>query len=154
MAARARPRVILGTLALLAALGGARELTAQTAGELGSARGCTRSRIGVAGTVSPVTAESHTFLGRFVGSFSRYVQPGMRDMHGDIRVGVGGTAPLAVSFAMNRPIAQPLLPEQKEDRLSPEQHRALYGGIKSALAEIGGVPDAGFTIALRLEGRC
>ena len=142
-------------LATLATLGTADGLSAQAApGALGTARGCTRSRIGVTGTVTPVTAESHTFLGRFVGSFSRYVPPTLRDAHGDVVVGVGGTAPVAVAFAMKRPVAQPLLPEQREDRLTPEQHRALYTGIKSALAEIRGVPGAAYSIALRVEGRC
>ena len=145
----------LWALLLALAVCSAQEVTAQTApGGLGTARGCTRSRIGVTGSVAPVTAEGHTFLGRFVGSFSRYVQPTLRDVHGDIQVGLGGPAPLAVAFAIKRPVALALLPEQKEDRLSPEQHRALFTGIKSALAEIQGVPDAGYTISLRLEGRC
>jgi len=153
----AAPRHIgaLWTLLLVAALGAADGLSAQAAPDaLGAARGCTRSRIGVTGTVTPVTAESHTFLGRFVGSFSRYVQPTLRDAHGDVVVGVGGPAPMGVAFAMTRPVSQPLLPEQREDRLTPEQHRALYIGIKSALAEIQGVPRGAFSIALRVEGRC
>ena len=145
----------LRLLLLLAALGAADRASAQTApGGLGEARGCTRSRIGVVGTVTPVTAASHTFLGRFVGSFSRYVQPGMRDVHGTIEVGVGGPAPMAVAFAMKRPVVQPLLPEQKEDRLAPDQHRALFTGLKSALAEIEGGAESPVTVTLRLEGRC
>jgi hypothetical protein len=152
----AAPRGALSILLLcLAALAVPQGATAQAAtGGLGEARGCTRSRIGVTGTVAPVTAASHTFLGRFVGSFSRYVQPNLRDVRGEIQIGVGGPAPTAVAFAMKRPVAQPLLPEQKEDRLAPEQHRALFTGIESALAEIGGTPDASFTVTLRVEGRC
>jgi hypothetical protein len=151
----AAPRGALCTLALLTVLCAADRLAAQAAPDaLGTARGCTRSRIGVSGTVTPVTAESHTFLGRFVGSFARHVQPSLRDVHGDVRVGLGGPAPAAVSFAMKRPVAEPLLPELKEDRLAPEQHRALFANIKSALAEIQGIPGAPFAIALRIEGRC
>jgi hypothetical protein len=149
------PRALLWAPLLVGVLASAPGLAAQSAPDgLGSARGCTRSRIGVTGTVTPVTAESHTFLGRFVGSFSRYVQPNLRDVHGDISIGLGGDAPASVGFSMKRPVSLPLLPEQREDRLAPEQHRALFTGIKSALSEIQGVPDAGFSIALRLEGRC
>jgi hypothetical protein len=151
----AAPRGALCALALLTLLGGADGLAAQaTPGALGAARGCSRSRIGVSGTVAPVTAESHTFLGRFVRSFARHMEPGLRDVHGDVRVGVGGPAPVAVAFAVKRPVAEPLLPELKEDRLAPEQHRALFTGIQSALAEIRGTPGASLAIALRVEGRC
>jgi hypothetical protein len=151
----AAPRGTLCALALLTLLGAADGLTAQaSAASLGTARACSRSRVGVAGTVTPVTAESHTFLGRFVGSFARHLPPSLRDVHGDVRVGVGGAAPLAVAFAVKRPMAEPLLPELKEDRLAPEQHRALFSGIRSALAEIRGMPGTSFAIALRIEGRC
>jgi hypothetical protein len=151
----AAARGALSALALLTLVCAADGLAAQAApADLGTARGCTRSRIGVSGTVTPVTAESHTFLGRFVGSFARYVQPGLRDVRGDVQVGLGGPAPVAVAFAMKRPVAEPLLPELREDRLAPEQHRALYTGIRSALAEIQGIPAAPFTIALHIEGRC
>jgi hypothetical protein len=149
------PRGTLCALALLTLIGAADGLAAQAnADSLGTARGCSRSRIGVSGTVTPVTAESHTFLGRFVGSFARHMQPSLRDVHGDVRVGVGGPAPLAVAFAVKRPIAEPLLPELQEDRLAPAQHRALFTGIRSALAEIRGTPATSFAIALRIEGRC
>ena len=60
----------------------------------------------------------------------------------------------AVAFAMKRPVAQPLLPELREDRLSPAQHRALFTGIRAALAEIRGLPDAPFAITLHVGGRC
>jgi len=149
------PRAPLGAFLLVAAMASAPGLAAQAAPDgLGSAQGCTRSRIGVVGTVNPVTAESHTFLGRFVGSFARYVQPALRDVHGGIAIGLGGPAPAVVGFAMKRPVSIPLLPELKEDRLTPEQHRALFAGIKSALSEIQEIPEAEFSIALRLEGRC
>jgi hypothetical protein len=145
----------LCALALLILLGTADGLGAQTTPDgLGTAHGCSRSRLGVSGTVAPVTAESHTFLGRFVGSFARHMQPSLRDVHGDVRVGVGGPAPVAVAFALTRPVAEPLLPELKQDRLSPEQHRALFTGIQSALAEIRGTPGTSFAIALRIDGRC
>ena len=149
------PRGALYALALLTLVCAADGLAAQAApDDLGTARSCTRSRIGVSGSVTPVTAESHTYLGRFVGSFARHVQPSLHDVHGDVRVGVGGPAPVAVTFAMQRRVAEPLLPELKEDRLAPEQHRALFSDIKSALAEIRGMPGTPYAIALRIEGRC
>jgi hypothetical protein len=152
----ALPRSLL-VAALLAAAGWTGDLAAQSAQSadgLGTARGCTRSRIGIAGSVAPVTAASHTFLGRFVGSFGRFVQPGLRDVRGRVQIGLGGSGPLAVRFSMKRPVSQPLLPEQREDRLTPEQHRALFASIKGALREIQGVPTAPVTVTLRIEGGC
>ena len=146
-------------LLLVVAVGATQDLTAQAApgpgaDGLGSARGCMRSRTGVVGTVAPVTAESHTFLGRFVGSFARYV-PLWGPMRGEIQVGVGGGAPLTVALAVKQPVSYELLPEQTEDRLSPAQHRALFTAIKSALAEIQEAPGGRpLLVALRLEGRC
>ncbi len=89
-----------------------------------------------------------------LGSFARYV-PLWGPMRGEIQVGVGGGAPLAVTLAVKHPVSYELLPEQTEDQLSPAQHRALFTAIKSALAEIQAAPGGRpLLVALRLEGRC
>ena len=151
----AAPRALLLTLIVAGALGTSRELLAQSApGALGTARACTRSRIGVVGSVTPVSAESHTFLGRFVGAFSRHVDPQAPRMRGQIEVGIGGSAPVSVAFSVKRPVSHALLPDQREDRLSAEQHRGLFADVKGALTEIRDVPRADHWISLRLEGQC
>lgn len=152
----AAPRVGLWILLLLAALG-AGDLAAQAAPSgadgLGTAVGCTRSRMRIEGSVEPVTAASHTFLGRFVRAAARWVPASLPRSRGLVELGVGGDAPIAVTFSLKRPVSYALLPAQTQDRLAPEQHRALYTALATALAEVG-TPASGHAITLRFEGTC